>query len=683
MRALSLWLLTLIVLVLGGLAPGRLRAEVPESFGSKFSPSRQAPDRPKADDEDPSASPVTVRAVVQRPAVSPGAEFAVAVVLEHRPGWKSWPSEQQDVLPPAVAEFAIRTRIDVLGTSPRPAWLARAPGPSLIQWPQPQPVEVADPTGRSKTITVPAYSGRAVAFVPFVIAPGAPPGRHTLELEVAFQACDKASCLPEETVRLPVEFEVLAAGSPAPAPDAAAVELFRGFDLAVFGRLRAGEERVAFNVFGLKFDVNVAGAVGFAALLLLAALGGLLLNFTPCVLPVIPLKIMGLAASAGDPRRCFALGVVMSLGVVAFWCAIGAAIAFISGFGAISTLFQQPWFTLGVGVFIGIMGLGMFGLFTVRLPQAVYLLNPSHDSYPGSFLFGVMTAVLSTPCTAPFMGSATAWAAKQGSPLVAMVTFASIGLGMALPYLVLSARPGWVRRMPRTGPASDLVKQVMGLLMLAVAAFFLGIGLSAILVSPPDPPSRAYWWAVGAFMAAAGGWMAWRTIRITPSPVKRTIVCGAGALLAVASVVGARSLTAKGPVRWVYYTPERLTRALESGDVVLIDFTAEWCLNCKALEQAVLFQTEVASALNGPGVTPVKVDLTGRNEAGQALLKEMDWVGIPLLAIRGPAASEPIRLGDGYTNALVLEALRKAGWRGPENAVPAAGAPQASPPAGR
>ena len=172
---------------------------------------------------------------------------------------------------------------------------------------------------------------------------------------------------------------------------------------------------------------------------------------------MIPLKIIGLSQAAhGSRSKCFALGVVMSAGVVAFWMALGTAIATIKGFDTTSQLFQKPEFTIAVGVIIAIMAVGMAGFFTVNLPDWVHLVDAKHDSYAGSFLFGIMTAVLSTPCTAPLMGTAVFWATTQG-PATILTVFAAVGTGMALPYLVLSANPKWIDSMPRTGPASDLI----------------------------------------------------------------------------------------------------------------------------------------------------------------------------------------------------------------------------------
>ncbi len=598
---------------------------------------------------------VRVRAVVLRTPAYAGEQFPVAVVIDHAEGFHTWP--QQDVLPPDVAEFAIRTQITATASPTLQATVHD------VQYPQPHPAPVASPTGKG-TIDVPSYSGVAVAFVPVTLGPDAASG--TIKVSATFQACNDTFCLQPQTLILDVPIEVV----PLPAAGAAATpralhepELFASFDQSAFARgavvAGGGTARpVKFEVFGWSFSINAAGAGGTAGLLLLAALGGLLLNFTPCVLPIIPIKILGLSQAAADPRRCLLLGSMMSLGVVLFWLCIGAAIAFISGFKTISTLFQNPAFPIFVGAFMLVMGAGMLGAFHFRLPNFVYMIDPSRESVPGSVGFGVMTAVLSTPCTAPFMGAAAAWAATQ-SPALTLSTFASIGIGMALPYLLLSANPAWVKKLPRTGPASELLKQVMGILILAVAVFFLGLGIASVAARPPQPPTLVYWWAVGTIVAAGGLWLAWRTWAITRSTARRLTFAGLGIGLSVLAISIAPSLSSRGPIAWVYYTPELHAQAMGEKKVIVMDFTADWCLNCKALEAAVLHRPEIVALLASEGIVPMKVDLTADNEPGNALLRELEWVGIPLLAIFGPALSEPIKL-DTYTVQAVKDAVAKA-----------------------
>jgi len=612
---------------------------------------------------------VKVRAVPERAAVAPGDRLPIAIVLDFEDKFHSWPNKP--VVPPEFGDFfePIPTTIDPVSV-PAGVQLGQ------VQWPAPSMVRADYGTGPIEFLS---YAGRAVAYVPAIIPASAPAGEMAIDFQVGYQACDETQCYAPEMITVRASVAVAASAdrvSPAdgPPPAAAGADLFKGFDprgyeatvegstAAAAGGVSGGAPgTVAINVFGRSFDLDPSGGAGMVLLLLVAALGGVLLNFTPCVLPVLPFKVLALSRAAGTPRRLALLGVCMALGVVAFWLAIGGAIAYVAGFTSISSLFQTGWFAFVVGIVVAAMAVGMLGVFEFQAPQWAYQVNPSQDTVQGSLLFGVMTAVLSTPCTAPFMGSASAWAATQ-SPPVTLATFGAIGAGMALPYLLLSLRPGLLHRVPRSGPGSVLVKQVMGLFMLAVAAFFIGTSLSAWLHVPPDPVSRRYWWAVVLFVVIACAWLVYGTVKVTPSPAKRVAFGGAGVAIAVASLYLARGLASEGPIDWVHFTPERLAAAEARGDVVVMDFTAEWCLNCKALEAAVLHQPEVVDLLSRPGVTPVKVDLTGDNPDGRAQLQALGWVGIPLLAVFGPGTGyedTPLKY-DSYTVATVRDAVEQA-----------------------
>ena len=254
--------------------------------------------------------------------------------------------------------------------------------------------------------------------------------------------------------------------------------------------------------------------------------------------------------------------------------------------------------------------------------------------------------------------------------LAALLTRNADLIWMALPYLVLSLNPKWVKKVPKTGPASELVKQVMGIFMVAVAVFFLGTGLAPFLSEPTSPPFQAYWWGVAAIVAAAGLWLAYRTFRITTSLGKRAVFGVLGVGLAGAGVYAAMRITDHGPVAWVYYTPEAMARAKADAQVIVTDFTAAWCLNCHTLEQTVLHTDEVAALLNGEGVVAFKVDLTGENADGQALLSHYRQVAIPTLAIEGPGLDAPL-VFNAYTPGQVIEAVTRArGSSGAASAMP-------------
>ena len=492
---------------------------------------------------------------------------------------------------------------------------------------------------------IPVFSGRVTVQIPMAVMGSAKPGDRPVEVKVAYQACDDKNCLFPTSV---TEKTILPVVPPGTRVQSANAELFAA--------LKQNKDTLNFAFFGWDFSIEPSR---LWLLLFVAAIGGALLNFTPCVLPLIPIKIIGLSRAAGNRQRCFLLGLALSGGVVGFWLALAAAISTISGFDATNKLFQYPAFTIGVGVVICAMAFGMCGLFAVTLPQAVYRVNPSQESLGGSFLFGIMTAVLSTPCTAPFMGAAAAWSATQ-PPLITIATFAAIGMGMALPYLVLSAFPVLVNRMPRTGPASELIKQVMGLLLFAAGAYFLGTGLAGVLAKPPDPPTDDYWYVVALFIAVAGAWLAWRTIRLTPSLGKRLIFGGVGGILVLAAIGVGSAFTKGSPIDWIYYTPRRLADAQRENKVVVLEFTAAWCLNCHALEKAVLHSPAVVRLLNSKEVAPFKIDLTGNNTVGNQKLIDVGRRTIPYLVVYGADGKE-IFASDAYTVEQLTEALHKAG----------------------
>jgi thiol:disulfide interchange protein DsbD len=515
------------------------------------------------------------------------------------------------------------------------------------RFPQAKPIKVSYSSG-----ALMSFEDRTIIYLPMKLDEQVRPGSIGLEIRVEYQACSDRYCLFPQKELLKEALSVVESGATTSKINE---ELFANL---FSGAMASPAGVVNFNLFGWQFSINTSSGFGWIALLLIAALGGLLLNLTPCVLPLIPIKIISLSHVAQDRKKCFLLGLAMSMGVLAFWIGLGILIALVSDFSATNQLFQYPVFTILVGAVIGIMALGMFGFFSVRLPQFIYMINPQQDSPQGSFGLGVLAAVLSTPCTAPFMGAAAAWAATQ-TPLTTLTTFAAIGGGMALPYLILSAFPNLVNRMPKAGPASELIKQVMGLFMLAAAAYFIGVGISALLTTPPNPPSKNFWWPVMGFVTAGGAWLVYRTMRLASKKIIKSVFVSLGIILMALTIWGAMKLSAEGPIDWVYYTPDRFEEAVKQRKIVVMDFTAEWCLNCKALEEGVLHDHKITDLLADEDIVPMKVDITGNNPAGKAKLKEVGSLTVPLLVVFS-AKGTPVFKNDFYTVDQVLKAVERA-----------------------
>jgi thiol:disulfide interchange protein DsbD len=610
-------------------------------------PAAQTPREPSA-----SSELVQVSASQSATTIAPGATVDVAIAFTIPAGWHIWVHETQARALPGVAVFegALFTTLSLASETSG----LRISG---IQWPTPHTAEADIGEG---PLLYAVYEGSGTIFARLQASPETS-GDVVTELVLSLQACNATNCIQPGDIKIPIRVRVQAgvAATTAAGPAFAGLDPTRMVAASIVedgGLSDASDGAIRFDFFGANFDVDPRGT-GLLLVLLVAFLGGALLNFTPCVLPVIPLKIMSLSAAAGDRARCLRLGLVMSAGVVAFWLGLGVLVGGISGFTAANQLFQYPAFTIALGLFIAVMAVGMAGFFSVNLPQWVHGIEASHETAGGSFVMGVMTAVLSTPCTAPLMGAAAGWAASSGSMPTVLAVFGTIGAGMAAPYLLLSAYPNLARSMPRSGPASEVVKQVMGLLLLAAAAFFVGAGLNGLRAAP----GPEHWWLVGAIGAAAGLWLAWRTVRLARQFATRLVFVSLGLLIAVLSVGISRALGVES-VGWIPYSAETLAKAKADGKVVVLDFTAEWCLNCKALESAVLHRADVVDALAVPEVVAIKVDITNRRSDGWNLLHAYDRVSIPLLVVQSPDGKVVLK-SDAYTPDQVLNALKQVAPR--------------------
>ncbi len=584
-----------------------------------------------SEDEDP----VAVATAWSVDAVHPAGNAVLAVVLDIRPGYhvmadKGQLSDMGDFKP-------FPTRI----------WVSAATEGVLSEppvYPRAQPFQV-DFTDAP----IMSFAGRAVLYLPVRLGPDAPDKTVRVKVGVEYQACAATYCLMPQrvvhTAELPLVPRDVKMSPSNP-------ELFSEYASQATA---ASRRMIAFRLFGFGFALDPESSLTAAVIMLLAAFGGFLLNFTPCVLPLIPIKLISLSnAAAADRRRCLSLGLFTFSGVLAFWVALGGIVSMVSGFTSTNQLFQYPAFTIGVGLVIAVMAVGMFGVYSVRLPGAIYALNPRQETLAGALGVGVLTAVLSTPCTAPFMGTAAAWAATQ-PPAVTIATFSAIGAGMGLPSL-LAAFPRLIRRIPKTGPGSELLKQAMGLFMLAAAAYFIGIGIGTLL---PDPTGRRYWWPVMLLCAAAGAWIGFRAFTLSFGKREKAFWAALGAGIVALSLYGAVRLTDTGPIAWTVYTPQRLERAFREHKTVALIFTAEWCLNCKALEQSVWGNPELVRLVSEPSVLPMKVDLTGSNPEGRKMLQAAGSLTIPLLLVYNPDGQAVFK-SDFYTAEQVVAAIRES-----------------------
>ncbi len=411
--------------------------------------------------------------------------------------------------------------------------------------------------------------------------------------------------------------------------------------------------------------------------ILFAFVGGIILNLMPCVLPVLSLKILGFVQQAGEDRsKILSHGLVFTLGVlVSFWILAGALLILQATGSAIGWGFQlqSPAFLVVLSGFMFLFGLNLLGVFEIGTSmQSVGGQVVGKQGNAGSFLNGVTATVVATPCTAPFMGAALGFALSQPA-IVAMGVFTALGLGMAAPYLVLSAFPRLLQFVPKPGAWMESLKQFMGLLLLGTIlwlSWVLGLQAGATAVS---------WLLVGLFVLGLAAWIygRWgslaRTTAVRRSATALTVLLiAAGLFFSIQNVnVEAKSYQAglmanpgttssnTSGLSWEPFSQSLVTSYLEANSPVFVDFTAAWCISCQVNKRVALKNDDVVAEFERLGVRPVIADWTSRDEMITQALAEFGRNSVPLYVLYDGKGGEPIILPEVLTPGIVLESLER------------------------
>jgi len=569
-------------------------------------------------------SRATVQAALNFTALQPGQQAVIAVVLDIAPGYHA---QSHTPLDPNLIAFEVKLE----------------PNDHIqVYSPLYPPGQVHEYPALGK---VSVYDGRTITYIPIQVKSDAPAGKLTLSGKATYQICDDQACYPPEDAPFAIQTEIVPPGQPLHANQP---ELFAGFDPTTFVRsVPQQPQEPTGRLFGLELRSD-AYLLAFAAALVV----GVIFNVMPCVLPIVPLKAMGFYQAAQQNRaRSLALGAVFSLGIVATFGVLAIFVVVLRIF-AWGELFGNPYFAGFIVMLLLVMAMGTFGLFSILLPTKVYMIEASHETFLGNFLFGILTAVLSTPCTFGMFLVLLVWAANQ-PPVIGTALVMTVGLGMALPYLILAAFPQLARRIPRSGPWAEIVKQMMAFLLLASAVYF---GRRFL----PEPlRQQGFWWVLFAVIAAAGLFLIIRTIQLMPRALPIAISFAIATLLVAPALAVTLRLT-NVPVNWVKYTPDALQQAMDSRQPVLIKFTADWCGNCQAIEATVYTDNRTVEALRRYRVIALKADLTNRGAPGWQLLRSLHPVGaIPFTAIYLPGQAQPHKLAGIYTTDELLSVLEQ------------------------
>ncbi len=394
--------------------------------------------------------------------------------------------------------------------------------------------------------------------------------------------------------------------------------------------------------------------------ILFGFLAGIILNVMPCVLPVLGIKILSFAKVGGSSRKTVFL---RSLAFAGGMISVFMALAALASFAHLSwgQQFQSPWFLVSLVVLTVIFALGLFDVYVIALPGAIAgMERMGGRGFFGEIVRGMFATLLATPCSGPFLGATLAWTLTQPSVIIFLV-FASIGVGMAFPYVVFSASRTLIRLIPKPGKWMEDFKHLTGILLLGAVVYFL-FGLPKDMVVSTVGFSISVVFAVVFFVRYAPfGSRLWR---YAVAAVVGLTVVGTGFYLSFGVIYrqeSARtSIAADTDIPWEDFSPKRLLGAHATGRNAIVDFTANWCLNCQYNFLTVLSTPEVAALIRRKNVLPLKADLTWTNIQTEALLHDLGSRSVPFLAVfPGDDPYHPIIMRDILSKRALLKVLRK------------------------
>ena len=511
-----------------------------------------------------------------------------------------------------------------------------------IVYPQPKELKLEF---SEKPVSV--FGGDVKFELTFSVDKNTSSGKYSIPVKFDFQACNDQTCMPPADVKENLTFEVVGSVK----ETGSEKQEVRGEKQEARSEASNVKSETG-NVNNEKKDDSSIGSTleksGLFLSLIFVFIGGLALNLTPCVYPLIPITIGYFGGqSEGRTSRLFLLGILYVLGMSLTYSVIGVVTS-LSG-AIFGTLMQNMFVIIGIALLFVLLALSQFGVYEFKLPDSwVMKAGGAKGGAFGAFFMGLTMGIVAAPCIGPFVLGLVTYVAAKGSPLYGFLMFFVMALGLGFPYLLLALFSGKIKKLPRAGDWMEGIKHIFGFLLLGMAIYFIG----------PIIPKELNKYLLPAFGIIASLYLLLidkmannvKTFRIFKIIFSVIVIA-----VSIYALIPAKNVEPE----WQKFSEAKYELSLKNNERMVVDFYADWCIPCKELDAMTFSDPRVLGSLTK--FTTYKVDMTQTvSDETEKLRNKFKIVGMPTVLIINAKGEEVERL-TGFVNANeFLKLLQKA-----------------------